>query len=404
MSFFPSANVSFTSTGIGQALSASRSRKWRHPWQTAVAWHPPSAQWFAQIEPGFVNGAAPIVRTTIEEQASADKDFGRNPLTGNRYFSDPIFTHNQREASRREIAVPLYLSPAIPLRWRAVGFDGGANSAVPEFFKSRGAADAPAQADPFAPTPDAPRGLRLLRACDLILHQPRQALTSHIEQLDGIATGVSFARQTLSIRPQTPGDVLRIFAGTYQPPAGVVDGIAGGIFGLYEEETWDEVLLSRVFVLSPPGADLGSEPDGTWQVFVQHDPLEKGIAFWNLSYAQPHLHILESDPGTPFIPPLAAGAAQVVINGLTAAINDLTTQALNILTAHSLAGTFWVATGGGSRAEIPEILKPPKPYGLDKGARLLAERIAAAVAKRAQKLDPDFPYRAAPFNPDLLAA
>ena len=389
---------------LGLTISANRRGKWRHPWQTRAVWLPAASQWIATIEPGFVNATSPIVRTTIEEQKTNGKDFGTNPLSGEKYFSAWVFSQPNRELSRTEIEVPLYLSPAIPLRWRAMGFDGQPGSTVPQFFKERGAADAPKQPDPLAEETDVsavnetPRGLRLLRVCDLVLHQPRLALTSHITIEDGIATGISNVFQTIGVRSALPGDVTRIFAGTFAPMESQIDPYAGGLVGLYEEAPWDERLISSVYLLSPPNAEPGSEPDASWQPFVRHS------LFWNLNYRTPPFRLIDNDPRLPFIPPLAGGAAQGVINFLTSFLNDGTRQALYALTVHSLAGTFWTPTGGGSTAVFPEVPPSKKATGLDKAKRLQAERIAAAARKSSQKLDPPFPFVALPFDSTLLTA
>ena len=383
------------STAIGQALSASRRRKWRHPWQTGVAWVPAAALWVAVIEAGFVNAGTPIVATTQREQARTGRDFGLNPLTGRPYFEAHVFSHDETPEIDRQIQIPLYLDPAIPLQWRSIGFDGPAGSTVPDFFKQRGAADAPkpqTEGGDISIDPDTPRGLRLLRACDLVLHQPRLALTSEI-LVSAFFGANSNVTQTLSVRSATPGDVLRVFAGVLATPT-AIDPLAG----VFEEDTFDERLISTVYLLSPPDTTPGSEPDGSWQPFVKH------ALFWNLNYRQPKLRILDTDPGTPFFPPLAAGAAQLVINFLTASLNDLTTQALNILTGHSLAGTFWTPTGGGHEAVFPEEIAVQQAKGFDKGARLEAERLEKLRRLNAQRLDPAFPFRTLPFDPNLLAA
>ena len=169
----------------GQALALSRVGGSTHPWQTTPGFST-ELGWFALVEPGFVNEECPTVRTNIEEQAQTERDFGKNPLTGKGYFTADVFSQPAHVVNRKIIDVPLYLAPAIALSFRAIGFDGPAGSAVPLYFKDRGAADAPKEADPlaedagFSAVNETPRGLRLLRVCDLILHQPRLALTSTI--------------------------------------------------------------------------------------------------------------------------------------------------------------------------------------------------------------------------------
>jgi hypothetical protein len=295
-------------------------------------------------------------------------------------------------------SVPLYLKPLIPLRWRAAGTDGSSELPVPQFFLDRGVQPAPEinlellEAGVFQTTPRQP-GSRLLRSCDLILHQPREALTSDIQLQPGLATGFSNVQQTLGLASPPPEDQLRILVGTFTPTPGIDPTRLD-----FTEATWDEVLVCTVYLLSPPNAEAGSQPDGTWLPFVRH------ALFWNLQHDQPRLRWFDSDPTIPFIPPLAGGAAQLVVNILTASLNDGLQDALNRITGESRAGTFWTPTGGGSTAVFPEIPATPATgsTGLDKGGRLQAEKLAAQTKKLRERLDPAFPYRAERFDPELL--
>ena len=341
--------LSLTETRFGQAIAARGGGKWRHPWQVTPAWLGAAGRWVAHVWPGFVNGRVPIVHAVSDE---------------------------------KQVEIPLYLDPAIGLTFRAVGADGNPREPVPKFFLERGVQEA-VRIDLDAvlesgvlPDLGRPRPLRLLRACDLVLHQPRVALTSQVTLEPGPATGISNVTQTLTLRRPQPGDTLRIFAGRYdgieeQP----IDPLFGGVAGLYEEKTWDELLIATVYLLSPPNTELGSEPDGTWQPFVRH-----GL-FWNLNYQVPNLRLFGGDPSLPFIPPLAAGAAQPVINFLTASLNDATQQTINTIAAHSMAGIFWTPTGSGHLSEFPQ-----------------------PAAARASRLDPPFPFHGPGFDPELLAA
>ena len=80
-------HIQITETGIGRAISAKAgARQWRHPWSVRPAWIAASGRWVATVKAGFVNGKAPVVRTTVETQAEADRSFGINPLTGQKIF------------------------------------------------------------------------------------------------------------------------------------------------------------------------------------------------------------------------------------------------------------------------------------------------------------------------------
>ena len=396
----PGRGLSLEQTLAGQALSAFPSTTPSHPWKTRPAWNALSRQWVATVEPGFVNEATPIYRTTLAEQKAIDENWGINPLSGEPYFSADVFERKTVNTGARRVDIPLYLNPAMPLSLRAIGFDGSPGYPVPEFFRDLGVAEAPKLPTPGTnideikpPDLSVPRRLRLLRACDFLVHQPRSALTSTISIEPGIATGISNVRQTLSTRPAAAGDQLRIFAGvaTARTPQ-TIDALSGD----YEEQTFDEIHVSTVYLLSPPDTAPGSAPDLSWQPFVRHN------LFWNLCHGQPAFQPLPGDPGVPFIPPLAGGAAQILINFLTASINDATTQALNILLGHSMAGRFWTATGGGRDATVLDTAEPAPPKGLNKAA-ILRDRAAAALRQqRAKRLDPLFPYKAEPFDLSLL--
>lgn len=374
---------------FGRSYNAAPSlREWRHPWSTAVEYSSISRQWHAVIKPGYVNADCPIYRTDTREQVSQGRDFGINPLTGQPFFSSFVFDRS-RPAPGPVVSldIPLYLAPAIPLRqWRALGYDSASGDAVPSFFQARGVSVANPEVTPE------PRSLHLLRATDLILHQPRVALTSQISIQPGLLTGISIARQVLTTRQPLEGDVLRVFSGTYRLPEQI-----DPLEGVYEEEAWDELKIATVYLLSPAGATPGSEPDGTWHPFIQHD------LFWPLSWI-PAPFFRPVDVSNNFNPlsglaPLVGGLALPIINTFSATSNDLAQMALNLITARSQAGTWWTMTGGGHVAVTPPA--PPSEVTGLRAAQALraANALAAARADAATRrsLDPAFPYRAIGF-------
>lgn len=390
----PGLGIDLARVADGFALAARPRRGWTHPWQTRAVWNVRARQWTATVVPGFVNGVCPVVRQILAEQRALDPHWGINPLSGERYFSASVFRRQTAENSTRSVDVPLYLTPVLPLALRPVGFGGEPGSTPPAFFARRGvqaAAAAPDSGAEEAPRPDQRRpGSRLLLAGDLILAQPRSALTSTITQEPGLETGTSNVTQTLGLRFPQPGARLRVYAGRFSGAPVQPDPLDFD----YEEQTFDEALISTVYLLSPPNAE--GPADQSWQPFVKHQ------LFWNLQHEQPAFRVLPGDPGVPYIPPLAAGAAQIVINFLTASLNDLTTQALNILLGHSMAGTFWTATGGGSDGTIATPEPAAAAPGLRKADRLAARAAQAARQRRAERLDPPFPHRAQRFPTSLL--
>jgi hypothetical protein len=210
----------------------------------------------------------------------------------------------------------------------------------------------------------------------------------------GLLTGQASVIQTLGITFPDPSDRLQIIAGTFVPDTQAIDPLASD----YAEPTFDQILISTVFLLSPANTPVGSEPDQTWQPFVRHN------LFWNLLWAQPVFRQPIVNTAGLTIPPLAAGAATLVISGFNSQLANMTQQAQNILQAASLAGTFWTATGGGHDAlPLPASTAVPAK-GPNRTANLSAATAAAQVALRTAQLDPDFPYQAQPFDLSLLNA
>jgi len=223
-------------------------------------------------------------------------------------------------------------------------------------------------------------------------------LTSEVTLEPGIAIGRSNVTQTLSVRSPATSDALRIFQGTFTPYTSATAGI-DPLADDYEEPAYDEMLISTVFLLSPPNTPLGAVPGPTWQSYVRHN------LFWNLRWAQPPFRPVVNDPSISNPIVLAAGAAQLVVNFLTASINDINQRALNIIQGHSLAGSFWTATGGGKDATFAALATAQKPKtGPSRSANYATQIAAEQASKRAVQLDPDFPYNAQPFPTSLLTA
>ncbi len=416
----PSTNSRLSKNALGDSLSMQGGRVWRHPWFTVAQWMPLKKAWCAFVVAGFVNGVAPMVRTTAGDLREARGTFfGQlaDARTGAAELAQLALLavgggDDAGLADNASLDVPLYQNPPIGLhQWRNIGWDGSA--AVPQFFLDRGVNKPQAAVSGNADTGltvntgklDAPKGNRLLRACDIIVHQPRTALTSSItiSPDGGMVTGLSAVNQTLGFRDAAANDRLKIQTGTYsafQQNKLNFSGATNVMASDYEEKNWDEVLVSTVYLLSPPDAAPESQPDATWQAFAKHN------LFWNLAWAQPqvqpffNMDIFRSITG--LVSVLGGGAGVGLVNFIAASINDATQGAYNILQAQSLSGSFWTPTGGGTTSATPAAAVAAVKPGLDKAASAAAKAQAATAEKRNRTLDPAFPFEGQKFNLSLL--
>ena len=411
-----SVNTMMEQNSLGSNLSMSRPRGWRHPWFTQALWMGKKKAWMAFAVAGFVNGLAPMVRCTIGDLKEARGTFYGQLVDARTGAAESaqlarlaIAEAGYSNLADTDVAdVPLYQNPPIGLnQWRNIGFDGEVKA--PQFFKNLGVADPSPAYSGNADTgitvnPDKlipPKGNRLLRACDIWVHQPRTALTSHIDvTADGLILGTSNVTQTLGFRDAALGDKLKIQSGSYQEETQLnFVSATNALASDYEEKNWDDALISTVYLLSPPDTAPGSKPDSTWQPFAKHN------LFWNLLWAQPavqpvfNMDIFRGIVG--LVSVIGGGAGIGAVNFIAASINDATQGAFNILQSQSLAGSFWTPTGGGTTSTVPVTVPPVKPT-LDKAATADAKARAAAIARRNVTLDPKFPFEGQKFNRALI--
>lgn len=401
--FWPGNGVEVIDSPAGQTLSVRQRRGRTHAWQVTPAFDPDRLIWVATVKAGLVNGRAPAIRVSKEATANGLSQAAPvNPLTGLPFASAEAETYD----------VPIYLSPQIALPWRAIGFDGdnsGAGDGVPQYLLNLGASDTPALDEATASgnggnlvdalTP--PDGLRLVRVCELWIHQPRLALTSTVTiEGDAIVTGLQQYLQTLSVATPEPGDALRIMSGDFasaQEPA-----LAGGLNPVnqdFSEPTFDSLLVARVYALSPANTPVGTDPDGGWATYVQH------TLFYNVAYVPAASKLAPlANTGFQLFVPLAGGLAQPIFNAFTSAIDQASDNVINEITAQSLAGTFYTITGGGSTSVFPAAppVTPQGATGSDKSGRLAAQAQAAMSAVAQVRLEVPYPWTAVPFSPALL--
>jgi hypothetical protein len=379
--FFAGKGLTVMRNAQGNSLSWKPSVSWKHPWTTTAQWQPATTQWIASVVAGFCNGKVPMVSLT---NATAPAPTLTRAKANGIDVSNPT----------AQLFVPLTDLPLIPMSFRRIGSDDMSGNSIPEFFQKLGVN--PGQAfnpdDPSAPQggPTLPASNRLLRACDFVLQQPRFALSSVITVGDAVVDGYNMI-QALNIIAPPAAQVLLVYTTSEwsapDPQLDIEDGI-------YQEPTYDEILISTLYLLSPPGTAAGSEPDATWTPYTQHN------LFWNLQWAQNTNINQVPQQEVSFVIALPSGIiAQPIVNAILANVNDALDQAEAILAAHTLAGQFWTQ-GGCSPIAVQASTPGATNYGLNKAAA----NAAADAAKNQQPapLDPPFPYTCQPFPPSIL--
>ena len=106
--------------------------------------------------------------------------------------------------------------------------------------------------------------------------------------------------------------------------------------GDWQDPSVDELLLATIYLVSPPGAKPGSNPDFSWT------PYYKNYVFWNLNHTT-NLIPVQGDPNSISIqvPTLAGGVANTIFDAYIATNNDAYDAALEFLNNRTLEGRFW---------------------------------------------------------------
>lgn len=303
-------------------ISADDATGRSHAWQISGGWDPGQERWEIRIDPGYVNGREvlcplqPIEELPEETLARLEDEGGKLPASARAWLSD-----------RPSIGVS---------RFRAVGTDAialaGSAEEIPEYFLERGVVppdeisiEGQQITQTVTGTGEQMKTRRLLRACDVILNQPRAS--ARLEVGEGNRPEVRLA---------LPGDetpYLTIQAARYEP-AGEAGNIQEEFARAIADDGVDRILIGRLWLLSPAGAAPGSEPDRRWTAYGQNE------VFYHLDHdVNVDLDVIEPlDLG--FTIPLAGGVAQLTISSLTAGINANDAYASAFLSKGRVVGRF----------------------------------------------------------------
>lgn len=307
-------------------VSVDRSYGFRHPWHCRPDWSPARGRWRLQVHPGYCNAQETLVR--IEGRDAPDATLTRLGMQG---------------APRERVDAWLSESPPIYIdadQIRPIGDDPEAlgGERVPDYFRSLGvgSADYHVSTDLEAMTrtvsltgdfPDASTRRRL-RACELVLSQPRAALRMEFGDEQG--------EPTLQLGVATPGDaspslsIRRVWSGS--PSQSGIDALLSGA----TDVGIDEKHIATVYFLSPVGVAENAVPDASWECLVDHR------TWWNLRHEVNQF--LEAIPDQRLRLPglgLAGGAGDMLIAGAVQASDVVLNQAMALLNRSRIEGRFW---------------------------------------------------------------
>lgn len=284
----------------GTMVSPDAGTQWRHPWFTSPRWN--GKDWVATVAPGFVNEWDPLVPgygDLIDGPEMVLSSFRSLPGEG-----DPL-----------------------PAFFKALGvldfFDGYTVSEFGVALKT-------------PPTPTQPP--RALVAMDFFVAVARATYQGQATEIDasgtsGVVVDYSVAFDTanldrLGLRPRL------LQAAKY--PAVRVPTLAERLMGQYQDEGEDRILVSTVYLLSPPDQPNGP-PDARWTPFVRHN------LFWNLAHAA--RNIPPPKPAEPIrlFTGLLGGLGDLIANQTLSGINEYADTVNNAVNTTNNAGVFWTA-------------------------------------------------------------
>lgn len=302
---------------------------WRHPWHHRCAWNTELERWEADIKAGFVNGLDATVKMPVKEAMETKAKERIQSKTG-------------------DIDVWLSEDPKLALNtWRSLGRGAAPSNvgmsadgtvkityeAVPEFFIELGvgaAANTVLDGDTMVTQisgvmGEEEEGTRLLRACEVVLYQDREAAILEMNPESPVTGQTSdyYVRYA-----KMPGSRERAYLQTLPKWAPMELGLALMV-------PRAELHVATVYMVSPPDEPIESDPDERWAPYVQHH------CFWNLSH---RANTPEPETPTQVITlqtGLAGGIGDVINQYLLTNSNDSTNQLLKQLQELMIDSRFW---------------------------------------------------------------
>lgn len=310
-----------------------------HPWEIRPVWHKDKkakyGEWRGIITAGAVNAIPAYVKMRYEEAPAEARERIRLAAVADKK-SEP--------APADRVKVYLDEQAELKFNWRAIGSDGSPDSVsgnassgaitgvfekVPDFFKRLGVADAnPKLLDAPAETQ------RLLRACDIVLNQPRVGLTNTAD-ISAAAIDTTLVSINPSFTIPTDSEPYLTALGKYVSPTASTFSFEDLIFGRFIDTPFDQFQLSTVYLLSPQLPLLDKEDLAGWQCYFKYN------CHHNLVYSTQQIERRKEFVPLTLTIPLAGGLAQPSINYILAENNFYAQAALDFYQQRKLNGKFY---------------------------------------------------------------
>ena len=308
-----------------------------HPWQLRPQWvekpkEPGKGYWTVTPYPGLVNGIPAAVKMAFAEAPLPAQE---------RILAEAEEANQPRPGPEVRVDVFLDEQASLKMQWRAIGSDaapegtatGNADTGevrasfepVPKFFKRLGVADAnPDLLGEQAETQ------RYLRACDVVLNQPRLAFANEVTVGAVVDGSIISANPTFAIPPDRQP---RLTATPKYVP--IRDVQRRDLLAMrFIDEPFDQALIATVFALSPPFPQ-DTQINGGWAIYVRYQ------IHWNLVHATPRIEVRRELPRITFVTALGLGLANLQIGEILSQNNDYSQALLDLYQQTNLRGTFY---------------------------------------------------------------
>jgi hypothetical protein len=289
--------------------------------------------WHGIITPGAVNGLPAFIKMLYGNATFEARE---------RIRLDAVA--NKKPVPKDDDIVKVYVDEDAELKmsFRSIGSDGSPDSVsgdadsgnvtgvfekVPDFFKRLGVADA--STDLLGQPAETQR---LLKACDVVLNQPRVGLTNDVSisaaavdtTLVNINPGFFVPPDREASVTATPKYVSQELALTF----------ADLLFQRFIDTPTDRLHLSTFYLLSPQLPLLDPSNLEGWQPYIKYN------CHHNLVHATQQIERRAEFVPLSLVVPLAGGVAQPLINYILAEANFFAQAALDFFQQRKLNGKF----------------------------------------------------------------